>query len=87
MLLAARGVNLAMWVLLSSEWPWPLIQPWQSASSSASLRLREVGSLVPFFARVSATPGEVAAWARSQLAQAEALGTVSRSRCFIVESI
>ena len=85
MLLLARGVKRCEKVFSSIFWLWPLIQPWQRASSTASSRLRVVGWVVPFLARVSVTPGEVVLWVESQVDQEVALGRVRVGRIFIFE--
>ena len=62
---------------------WPSIQPWHRASSTASSRFSDVGSLVSFLARVRDTPFEVEPFSVSQRAHAVAFGTVSLSSGFI----
>jgi hypothetical protein len=79
-----RGVNRCSDVNASLEWPWLSIHPEQSASSSASARVRVVGEVVPFLARISQTPGEVNSLWISQARQAAAEGR-SRGAESVVE--
>ena len=87
MLLLARGVKRCEKVFSSIFWLWPLIQPWQRASSTASFKLRAVGWVVPFLARVGVTPGEVVLWVASQVDQEVALGRVRVGRSFILDVV
>lgn len=84
MLLLTRGVKRCEKVVSSIFWLWPLIQPWQRASSTASSRLRDVGDVVFFLARVNVTPGEVALLEASQFDQEVASGIIRVGRGFIV---
>lgn len=63
-----RAIVVPGWMM--EERPWPLIQPWQRAESRAWARVRVVGWVVDFLARVSQTPGEVQALVESQEDQA-----------------
>lgn len=65
----------------------PSIQPWQRASSTASVRVSEVGEVMDFLARVRDTPFDVDPFSVSQCDQAGAFGTVSFSRVFIAASV
>jgi len=62
---------------------WPSIQPWQRASSTASVRVSEVGEVVFFLARVRSTPVDDVPFSVSQWDQAGALGRVSLGRGFM----
>lgn len=83
MLCLPRGVKRCEYVASSIFCDWPLIQPWQRASSTAWFRVRDVGVETPFLASVSVTPGEVALCVASQADQAVVEGTVRLGREFI----
>lgn len=61
----------------SRDLRWPSIQPWHSASSSASALLRRVGWVTPFFARTSHTAADSAWCSASQSRHAVASGRIS----------
>lgn len=63
---------------------WPSIQPWQRASSTAWVRVKEVVEVVFFLARVRETPLDVRPFSVSQRDQAGAFGRVRLGRGFIV---